>query len=237
MKTLLALTFLCIVVPYSLGLTISKIAPAQSKRSPKVDWCDTCVELMNEAIDELLNAILNGGVIGGCEELCAFVPDPLAQAACNLICDYVGIDVFIDAVNDTDPDPIYVCQLMELCAEVNGGNATINSVIVEPKSGPAGTQFNISMYYTITSPTGPGLLSCVIIPPDAFPFGGDDFVDGQAVGSYGIAFGLDSTPSEQEPFSPGSYQVQLAVCEGDCGNIHPYSGVYAQAFTSFQITG
>jgi len=213
-----------------------KMMPMIDSPKPTIDFCPYCVTFMNDAIDELLNAILNGGVIGGCGTLCSYLSNQIEQAACNLLCDYVGIQAFIEAINVTDPDPIYACQETDLCPVVNGGAVKILEASVVPKQGPTGSNFNITFEYQVTSPTGPGLVAVTIVPPDAFPFGEAEFTEGQAVGGYELVFELSTQPSEDEPFDAGSYIVQLAVCEGDCTTDHPYGGVYAQTQTSFSIT-
>jgi len=91
------------------------------------------------------------------------------------------------------------------------------------------------MIYNVVSATGPGLLSIVIAPQDGFPVGDDEFTEGQSVGTYSISWQVQTTPSESEDWSAGLYQVQVAVCEGDCTNSHPWGGVYAQANTQFTI--
>lgn len=63
-----------------------------------------------------------------------------------------------------DPDPIYICQLTDLCPVVNNGSVTIIKTAVSPAKGTTGTTFTIGMIYNVTSPTGPGLLSIVIAP-------------------------------------------------------------------------
>jgi len=191
---------------------------------------------MDDSIDELLNAILNGGVLGGCNELCSYLSNDILQTGCNLICDYVGIEAFIEAINVTDPDPIYACQVIEVCPIVNGGQVKVVSATSSPKSGPQGTTFTINFEYTVVAATGPGLLSVSIFPPDAEPFGDSEFTEGQAPGTYGIQWSLQAQPSEQEPFDAGQYIVGVAVCEGDCTTVHPYGGVYAAANTTFTIT-
>jgi len=205
--------------------------------APQLDLCPYCVDFMNDAINDLLQAILNGGVLGGCNGLCSYLSEQFEAAACNLICDYVGIQAFIEAINVTDPDPIYACQEIELCPIVNNGAAKIISAVVDPLKGPTGTNFNFTFEYDVTSPTGPGLIAVNVFPPDAFPFGESEFTEGQSVGGYGIEFSLSTQPSEDEPFDAGVYQVQFAVCEGDCTTDHPYGGVYAEAVTTFTITG
>ncbi len=67
------------------------------------------------------------------------------QTICELLCTYVGIEEFINLINSTDPDPIWVCQEMDACPIVNGGSVTINIAQVSPSSGPQGTQFNINL--------------------------------------------------------------------------------------------
>jgi len=215
---------------------VSYSQPQKVTSKPSLDLCPYCFDFLNEAIDELLNAILNGGVIGGCTELCALLINPILVVPCNLVCDYVGIDAFIEAINVTDPDAIYACQELSLCPIVNGGQVVINTASVSPPKGPSGTTFNFDLVYTVQSPTGPGLLSITVIPPDAFPFGEAEFEEGQADGKYDLQFQLQATPSEQEPFSAGTYYVSMAVCEGDCTTDHPYGGVYAAANVSFIIT-
>ena len=39
----------------------------------------------------------------------------LVVVACDLVCDYVGINEFIDMIQNADLDSIYGCQLVGLC--------------------------------------------------------------------------------------------------------------------------
>jgi hypothetical protein len=143
---------------------------------------------------------------------------------------------FLTFLLSTDPDPIYVCQLLDVCAEVDGGNVTLVSATSSPQNGSQGSTFTVTMTYSVTSPTGPGFLTIVVIPPDTgAPLSAATFVEGQATGEYQISWPLTTTPSEQEPFSNGVYQAYVAVCEGDCTTKHPYGGIYAEGQTKFQI--
>jgi len=235
----LGLSFVVILLISSVfgSITVMKNAPQKfTPAPPRVDLCPFCFEFMDEAIDELLNAILNGGVLGGCNELCSYLSNDILQTGCNLICDYVGIEAFIDAINVTDPDPIYACQEVDVCPIVNGGMVKSNSIQVAPQSGPAGTTFTITYKYTVQDPTGPGLLGFNVNSPDAMPWGDAEFTEGQADGMYGIQIPIQAQPSEQEPFNAGIYQVFVFVCEGDCTTDHPYGGVYAQSSVNFTIT-
>jgi len=206
---------------------------------PTVDGCFYCVDFMSEAVDELLNIVLNG-VLGSCSELCGYLSNEILQVPCVLICEYVGVDEFMNVINDTDPDPIYYCQEFDMCPIVNGGQVAIIRTHVSPVSGEAGTTFNFTWTYKVTAPTGPGILSLVILPPanDGFdmPFGLSGFIEGQAIGVYEAEAGVDTTPQEMEPFNAGTWLCNVAVCEGDCTNDHPYGGVYADANITFTIT-
>jgi len=143
----------------------------------------------------------------------------------------------VKIIENEDPDPIYLCQLMKACAEVDGGVASITKTVINPKSGPVGTIFNFGFTYNVTKQTGPGLVLLEIVDPNGLSFGEADFVDTQAPGLYQAGpWQVQAEPSEDEPFSPGLYQVQFAFCEGDCTNKHPYGGVYSSALGSFNLT-
>jgi len=252
---LLCLLFLATVSPNVLGpitiknLITNEVSDVSSRikmsteidlrSAPTIDGCFYCVDFMGEAVNELLNIVLNG-VLGSCSEICGYLSDPILQVPCVLICEYVGVDEFMNVINDTDPDPIYYCQEFDMCPVVNGGQVMITRTHVSPLSGPAGTTFNVSWTYKVVAPTGPGLLSIVVLPPadDAFdmPFGFSGFIEGQAVGVYEAEAGIDTTPQEQEAFNAGDWIANVAVCEGDCSNDHPYGGVYADANITFSIT-
>ena len=66
-----------------------------AKQSVEFSFCSICNSFINQGINQLLNVILQGGVLGGCAELCgkAF-PDPSQKtiaSICNLLCDAVGV--------------------------------------------------------------------------------------------------------------------------------------------------
>jgi len=209
------------------------------QNGPTIDGCYYCVDFMSEAVDELLNIILNG-VLGSCAEVCGYLSDPILQVPCILVCEYVGVNEFVNVINDTDPDPIYYCQEFDMCPVVNGGQVAITHTHMSPISGEAGTTFNVTWTYKVIAPTGPGLLSIVVLPPanDGFdmPFGFGGFIEGQAVGIYEAEAGIDTTPQEMEPFNAGTWVANVAVCAGDCTNDHPYGGVYADVNVTFTIT-
>jgi len=241
-RTLFGCCLLCLfVVPYfGSALIVKKTVvrvPDRLAATGKVDFCNLCVSVMGEIINELLNIILNIGVIGGCADLCNYLPDKVEKAACDLICDYIGIEEFIKLITDADPDPIWICEEGGICPHNDNGSALANGAWVVPASGPAGSTFDIYFNYTVTSFTSSGGPNVVVVPPAGLPLGGGEFNEGQADGTYIVAFKLDTTPSEEEPFTPGTYGVEAALCAGDCSGRHKWSGIYCNATTTFAITG
>jgi len=228
---------LLFVAPAVLGGLHMKRATIKVKDiSGKIDFCNVCVQIMGEIINELLNIILNIGVIGGCADLCGHLPNKYEADACDLICDYVGIEEFIKLIEYEDPDPIVFCDEAHICPTTTNGSAIANGAWVAPTSGPTGTTFSIGFNYTVESKTSTGGPNVVVVPPNGLPIGGSEFTEGQDPGTYVVTFTLKTTPSENEPFSPGEYAVEAALFAGDCSNKHKYSGTYCNATTSFTIT-
>ena len=71
-------------------------------------FCPTCVAFFDDAIDILLNQILNG-FKGDCAQLCGYLPQRTEAEVCELLCLVAGIETFIDLIKVADPDPIWIC--------------------------------------------------------------------------------------------------------------------------------
>jgi len=225
--------FACVGAARLTNIKLDKLPP-----KPKVDLCPYCVDFFDQALDDLLQILLNGGVIGSCNDLCGQLTNQYEQIACDLLCDYVGIEAFIDAIQYEDPDPIYLCQLVDICGHVDGGAANITQVIINPSTINPGDTIQLGFQYKVTAPTGPGTLVVSVNPPDGgFEVDGGEFTEGLAVGVYTVGWQLDTTTTQDDPFSPGVYQVQFFVCEGDCTTSHPYGGVYTSVNATFTIAG
>lgn len=145
----------------------------------------------------------------------------MEEIACKLLCDYIGVDNFLDLLSYEDPDSIYLCQLSDICPVINGGQVTALSITVSPSSGPLGTIFNFNFIFQVLNFTGPGYITIFILPPSGFPLIDKEFIQGQAPGKYSSQWSLQAQPNEQQPFSTGIYQSLFFVCEGDCTTSHP----------------
>jgi len=198
--------------------------------------CKACVGFMEEFVNILLNAILNGE-ISSCAELCSKINNNLDVVICNVLCDYVGIKEFIAIIDHADPDPIYYCEELSSCTHTDGGAVTINATASTPTSGPVGTTFQIGIIYIVANTTSTGLLVIDVYPPgNGMPISDGELVEGQAPGVYKISWSLDTSPNSGNDYIPGSYVAVLGVCAGDCTNSHPWGGVYATANITFTIT-
>jgi len=221
------------------ALRITPVLSPVQVAKPQSDLCPICVNFMDQALNALINIILNVGVIGSCGELCAYLPNKIEATVCDLLCDYVGIEEFIKIIDKEDPDSIAICEdMIPVCPIHDDGAANITSVVVSPPSGPQGTTFDISMEFTVTNETGTGEIVIDVFPPDAFPMGDGELNEGFKPGNYAVRFSLQANPSEQEPFTPGVYKVELAVCNGECGaeGIHPHSKLLSKYVSQFTIT-
>merc|ERR1712093_883213 len=215
---LFALLALAAVAQASL-VPSSPVLTSKTLLRPAADpeYCPTCVSFMDQSIDQLLNIIANGGVLGGCNTLCSYLNQQLEEVVCNLLCDYVGIQAFIKLVDTIDPDSIYICEELSVCPISRNASASFKQLSVNPSRGSQGTTF-------------------VVLPPDGFAIEGGTLLVNVQPGVYGAKFEVQTQPSEQEPFSPGQYIVQAAVCEGTCGSSHPYTKTLTKSQTSFYIT-
>merc|ERR1712146_7678 len=86
--------------------------------------CGLCVEFMNQALSILIKIAANIGIGGTCADLCGKLPNGLEAKVCDILCEIVGIEALVKALQEIDPDPIYVCEEIKFC-EINP-NAAAN---------------------------------------------------------------------------------------------------------------
>jgi len=177
---------------------------------------------MIDSLDVVINAIGNGGVIGGCENLCAYLPTRLEAGVCDVLCLYVGIEEFVRVINSSDPDPIFMCEEIGICPISTNSSAHITSVVVDPLTGVKGTTFFINMSFTITSEIGTGYMQMWAVPPNT-PFadglGEDAYMIEVPAGDYKASFELP-TSDNQVDWLYGVYNCSVWLCEGYCDSIH-----------------
>ena len=84
-----------------------------------LDLCPDCINEAVAIINVVLNVILDGGIVGSCDDLYyAILKRNVSKAIADLClagCDAVGIDAFLKIIIAADIDPIYYCQLVKMC--------------------------------------------------------------------------------------------------------------------------
>jgi hypothetical protein len=74
---------------------------------------------------------------------------------------------------DADPDPIWICEEVDICPINDNAAADFLAISVSPKAGPQGTNFNVTAAFKVTNTIGTGEIDFLVVPPaqDGFVFG------------------------------------------------------------------
>ena len=202
---------------------------------PSTDYCPSCVTFFQDDLNELVNVIVNVGPQSTCSGLCGFLSGGNSVVLCNIFCKIHGIDTFTQMIEETDADAVYLCQQLAVCPIHDDASASITTFAVSPASGPQGTVFSLDGTVIISSTTGAGFWDVTISPPDAMIITDATFVESLVPGTYNAHYTMATNPTENEPFSSGTYDVQFAVCNGVCGAKHAHAKLLASKRTSFTI--
>ncbi|XP_012942224.1 countin-1 [Aplysia californica] len=216
--------------------------------APKVeaDLCPLCIQFTSQAINQLLNIILNAGVVGTCGTICNALAQKTGSqvlgAACNILCDIAGVEEFVKLVEKADLDPIYFCEELKTCPVFDSGDALITKLVVTPATGPQGERL-ISFDFASKNGTGTGEWRVYIQTVDGIPVESSFLQESQPPGSYNETLKLKAEPDPNcdptqgpcEQWLPGNYTVEVEICNGECGSKHPHSQVYDKKQTTFVI--
>ena len=143
-------------------------------------------------------------------------------------------------VDIVDPDPIYYCEVIDVCPKKDGGAAHPVSLIVAPKQGSVGQKFTFHLDFEVTQETGTGEVVVEIDCPASDPISDGFINEGFKAGNYTMSVSLDtnqqSSQTGQNPFVPGDYKVAMAYCEGSCGSKHAHAHDFGALESGFQLT-
>eukprot|EP00300_Choanocystis_sp_HF-7_P030649 c39531_g1_i1.p2 GENE.c39531_g1_i1~~c39531_g1_i1.p2 ORF type:complete len:282 (+),score=67.34 c39531_g1_i1:33-878(+) len=236
---LLACGMFATAMPIAEGLKRAERALAQKHETvaaPDADLCPICLDLISDSINELLQAILQVGVLGGCSGICSKLSHPTEQVACTLICSYVGVDAFVAIIDKIDPDPIEICEDFKVCPIHDNGEANITSIDVSPETVEIGGTVDITVNFDVINTTGTGMIAVEILPAGAgFPIEGAVINEGYPPGSYQEQFQLKLEPTSSDPMEPGRYRGVVAYCNGQCGADHPNTRTLTKMHFEFDV--
>ena len=242
MKYIIVILFLASIITSQAHIITKGIQILQhSNNTNQLSLCGVCNNFISNGIKQLINVILQSGVIGGCDTLCtkAFPNQKTEENVCNMLCDVVGVYTFINLIQrySGDLDPIYFCELVHACPIHDGGSAHLDKLTITPLSGPIGTTFEIDVTFTVFNQTSTGEIVISVKPPKSDPFGDGVLDTGFTPGRYNIKFSLETNPSEEEAFEHGTYIVELFGCDGECGSKLPHSATLFNGISNFTISG
>lgn len=202
--------------------------------------CGVCINAAVIEINLLLNQILNGVIVSDCSQLCNYLAPEgqYAVDACDLACMGLGIDEFINFLINEDIDPIWYCQILDLCSidDCQGDCIDIPMYITQPNKIPQGGV--VQQYFTVwvkKNWTGTGMFRFIVNDPVQGSQESDSLLDG-GIGPIGkVTYGIQIPTAEAQLTPNVTIQTQVLICNGECGSSHPNSRVFADASTTFTI--
>ncbi|CAF0771713.1 unnamed protein product [Adineta steineri] len=213
-----------------------------------IDLCPECIEEAVEIINVILNIILDEGIIETCGELCGLLANKTGSKiigdVCDVACEAFGLDEFVKALIKADLDPIWYCEMADLCPINDHGDAKFTNFQITPKTAPEGSTFVFDCSFTSVNGTGTGVINIVMIDPKNRTAANLYWFEARKPGTYPEKIGLqtlfelncDPTQELCDGWEIGTYNVTAQVCNGECGSHHPHSSTYDTATGSFEIT-
>eukprot|EP01124_Arcella_intermedia_P035274 TRINITY_DN893_c0_g1_i2.p1 TRINITY_DN893_c0_g1~~TRINITY_DN893_c0_g1_i2.p1 ORF type:complete len:245 (+),score=33.43 TRINITY_DN893_c0_g1_i2:66-800(+) len=212
--------------------------------------CKACWDVGDTVLESWVEIFLYGGTFTSCADFCDQVPTWSEE--CTLVCTVLGDEVFFKLLNETDLDPIYLCQLLNTCPIDDCGPqcGVIDTVVVDPSEitiPPEDKDYvTITVKYNITKPwSGTGvvyyqMVQCLQGDCQFLANSASLLLPGGQMGSYTtqLSFNYDC-PVLFDAGSPITAQVFL--CNGNCDEYgvarHPHSMLYDKASANIQTDG
>jgi len=245
---ILSVSFASGTVQHQVAFPANTVQRIQLNGNVGLDLCPTCIRFAEQTLNILLNIILDSGILGTCQTLCQALADKTGSALlgtiCDLLCDIIGIDEFIHIIEKADLDPIWYCEMAKACPINDHGDAKFKTFTITPQTGRKGQTFNVDFTFQTVNGTGTGEVEIDIHTPDRIPLGTAFLAEAKKAGTYGERISIKAQPDPQcdptqepcEQWLPGTYNVTVYLCNGECGSKHPHSSIYDIARGSFMLT-
>jgi len=223
----------------------SPVVPVAAEATAGGPLCKQCVNTASQSLSQLVNIVLNYGVLGSCSKLCGHLQNKGAQGACDAVCSIVGINEFMKVLRRTDLDPIFFCELVKSCPVGDDSAAvTFVSAQADPASIKKGDSIALIVNLNVTHPSGVGEFGIGIDGPVNANIGQTFLLpDGLPAGPQALKVNLqvkDSQPTQQGQmptiWRPGSYKFTFEVCQGECHSKHPHSKFFGEKSANFTLT-
>ena len=151
------------VAPFATGG--AHLVGAPGVGSIKDRLCEDCENEGIIVINEVLNAVLNGGILNACSDVCQHLSTPKRQTICMDACRAVGIATFVETVKKFSNfiDVTYFCHLAHMCTAREGGAVQNASLTVTPAEAKSGTEVTLVLTMEVTSDLGAGMIRVVLV--------------------------------------------------------------------------
>lgn len=209
--------------------------------APQDALCSPCVSLGEQALQILLNYAVNAGVVGSCSKICSNLKSKGAQTACNVVCDLVGIKEFVKALNHTDLDPIYFCEIVHACkAAPDNAAMELVGVAAQPQIIVQGDTVQLLVELNVSYTSGVGEFSLAVTGPVSQPVI-QKFLLPAGIPSgqqgLGVKLSVQDHESADPPviWQPGTYSFTFEICQGECHSKHPHSKVFGSKSGNFTL--
>merc|ERR1712048_665671 len=164
--------------------------------------------------------------------------------ACDLICGAVGLKAFMAAVQKSDLDSIYFCELTHSCpAGDDDAYLEINQVVAAPEVVVKGDDVHMGVQMNVTKASGVGEFRLVVNGPgSALPLSQGFFLETgvpEGLQQLTVSLSLKDQQQQQGPtktFEAGQYNFSFHVCQGECGSSHPHSIDFGNMTGFFNVT-
>jgi len=212
-----------------------------TKKLTKPTLCESCMD----AGQDFIEFILEGGDMLSFEECVSLCNKVSGGTGCVAICQLIGASVIYDLLIKSKLDAVYFCELAKVCVPNDCPSTTpscANITDVELKVDTENGQLIVTTTTKATATFGP--VDVMVMIPDCDCPEGDpqhhyfEKLDATSATPVKVqhAFQVFHPGADYEDnWPPGTYDVIVQVCDGECTKTNPHSRLMAQVVRPFTI--